>query len=92
MKESIKMPSLSGISCTWEDCKEKSIITLFDRSKNPWSHLCKLHFEIFDNSANDFINNGDKKNLKAMLGAYSKANGGAKQLTNKILRIKINEK
>jgi hypothetical protein len=66
--------------CTWQNCNNFAVHKILNSKNKIWAELCNEH----NNILNDAIVNSNPLRL---LGIYSKANGGAEKLANKLISV-----
>ncbi len=67
------------IKCTWKNCKNDAIYSQVAKDGEVWANLCEEHHNLLEECISDI------ENPKKLLGAWIKAQGGAKRAAGRMV-------
>lgn len=71
------------MKCTWKDCEEPGTHRQTAADGEVWANLCDAHNKELDWAV---LQSGEQGNVKALLSAWVKAQGGSKKAAARMVR------
>jgi hypothetical protein len=74
------------MKCSWKDCGHIGKHRQKATDGDEWAYLCDEHVAKVDGAVDAALKDPSEANIKALLGSWVRAQGGAKAATKRVLR------